>query len=93
MNFFGCFFSLSKDWKFQTDTLPKRKEIFDALNWYHTEGLYARKDNNGNPVFVSDLPPGKWPTTTMKKNFAIDKFKRIESIKWLKLKPYTPMNG
>ena len=77
-----------------TSKLPyvKRKEIFDALDWYHTEGLYARKDNNGNPVFVS-LPPGKWPTTTMKKNFAIDKFKRIESIKWLKLKPYTPMNG
>ena len=78
-----------------TSKLPyvKRKEIFDALNWYHTEGLYARKDNDGNPVFVSDFPPGKWPTGTMEKNFAIDKFKHIESIKWLKLKPYTPTSG
>ena len=78
-----------------TSKLPyvKRKEIFDALDWYHTESLYARKDNDGKPVFVSNLPPGQWPTTTMEKKFALNNFKRIESIKWLKLKPYTPMKG
>ncbi|MYK39710.1 MAG: hypothetical protein F4049_05770 [Gemmatimonadetes bacterium] len=81
----------------RTSKLPyvKRKAIFDALNWYHTDGdsLYVIKTNDGKLVFSPDLPPGKWPTSDMKKNFAIDKFKRIESIKWLKLKPYTPMNG
>ena len=72
----------------------KRKEIFDALNWYHTDGdrLYVIKRSDGNLVFSPDLPPGKWPTLDMKKNFAVARFKRIESIKWLNLKPYTPMN-
>ena len=77
-----------------TSKLPyvKRKAIFDALSWYHTDSLYAKKDDNGNLEFI-EFSPGKWPMPTMKKNFAIDKFKNIESIKWLKLKPYTPMNG
>ena len=81
----------------RTSKLPyvKRKAIFDALNWYHTDpdNLYATKDNNGNLVFPFQFPPGKLPTMDMKKNFAIDQFKKLESIKWLKLKPYTPMNG
>ena len=78
-----------------TSKLPyvKRKAIFDALSWYHTDSLYAKKDNNGNLVFIFEFSPGKWPMLTMQKDFAIDKFKKIESIKWLKLKQYTPMNG
>ena len=78
-----------------TSKLPyaKRKDIFDALDWYHTESLSAIKDKHGNPVFVVDLPVGRWPTKEMQENQAIDKFKRIESIKWLKLKPYTPDNS
>ena len=73
-----------------TSKLPyaKRKDIFDALDWYHVEFLYATKDERGNPVF-RDLPDGSWPMTTMPESKAVDKFKRLESIKWLKLKPYT----
>ena len=78
-----------------TSKLPyaKRKDIFDALDWYHTESLYATKDKYGNPVFVVDFPVGRWPTKEMQESHAADKFKRIESIKWLKLKPYTLGNG
>ena len=73
-----------------TSKLPyaKRKDIFDALDWYHVESLYATKDKRGNPVFV-DLPVGSWLTNEMQESQAVDKFKRLESIKWLKLKPYT----
>ena len=73
-----------------TSKLPytKRKDIFNALDWYHVESLYATKDKRDNPVFV-DLPVGSWPTTKMQESQAVDKFKRLESIKWLKLKPYT----
>ena len=70
----------------------KRKDIFDALDWYHVEFVYLRKDQIGNPEFV-DLPAGSWTTERMQKSEAIDKFKRLESIKWLKLKPYTSENG
>ena len=70
----------------------KRKELFDALNWYGVESLYTTKDVRGNPVFI-DLPVGSWPTSEMQENHAIDKFKRLESIKWLKLESYMLENG
>ena len=74
-----------------TSKLPhtKRKDIFAALGWYHVDSLYATKDKRGNPVFV-DLPVGSWPTNEMQESHAAAKFKRLESIKWLKLKPYMP---
>ena len=77
-----------------TSKLPyaKRKDIFDALDWYHVESLYATKDKHGNPVFV-DLPVGSWRWNEMQVCRAAAKFKRLESIKWLKLKPCTLENG
>ena len=66
----------------------KRKDIFNALDWYHVKSLWATKDKCGNPVFV-DLPVGSWRANAMQESQAVDKFKRLESIKWLKLKPYT----
>ena len=71
----------------------KRKDIFDALDWYHVKSLYLTKDALGNPVFKDDLPIGSWPTNEMQESPAIDKFKRLESIKWLKIEPYMPENG
>ena len=65
----------------------QRKDVFDALDWYHTQSLHAVKDKHGKPVFV-DLPVGRWPTMEMQESRAVDKFKRLESIKWLKLKPH-----
>ena len=77
-----------------TSKLPyaKRKEIFDALDWYHTKSLYLTKDEIGNPKFVIDFPVGRWTTREMQESSALEKFKRLESIKWLKLKPYTSEN-
>ena len=43
----------------------KRKDIFDALDWYHVKSLYLTKDAIGNPVFTDDLPIGSWPTNEM----------------------------
>ena len=62
----------------------QRKDIFDALNWYHTDSLLAVK-NQGKAVFV-ELPDGKWPTTEMPIEEAKKRFEKLQSIKWLKLK-------
>ncbi len=62
----------------------QRKDIYDALAWYHTDGLYATKKDE-EVVFV-ELPEGRWPTTTMSKEAAREKFEKLQSIKWLKLK-------
>ena len=62
----------------------KRKRIFDVLAWYHVKSLYFTKDTVGNPVSKDDFPVGNWPTKTMQES---------QSIKWLKLQPYTPENG
>ena len=64
----------------------QRKDIFDALNWYHTDSLPAIK-KDGKAVFV-ELPDGKWPTTEMRIEAAKEKFEKLQSIKWLKLKAY-----
>ena len=61
-----------------------KKEIFDALDWYHTNSLQAIK-NNGKAVYIV-LPDGLWPTTEMSLDAAKAKFEKLQSIKWLKLK-------
>lgn len=70
-----------------TSQLPyaKRKEIFAALDWYNLESLPVIKDKQGAAVFV-DLPAGKWVPRDMPESVARQKFERLESIKWLKLK-------
>ena len=62
----------------------QRKDIFDALDWYHTDSLQAIK-RNGNAVFV-DIPDGRWPATEMPVEVAKEIFEKLQSIKWLKLK-------
>ncbi len=64
----------------------QRKDIFDALNWYHTDSLLAiEKDEKA--VFV-ELPDGKWPATEMPIEEARNKFEKLQAIKWLKLRAY-----
>ena len=55
-----------------TSKLPyaKRKDIFDALDWYGVKSFYATKDVHCNPVFVADLPVGSWPTSEVHENHA-----------------------
>ena len=66
-----------------TSKLPyaKRKDIFDALDWYHVKFLYATKNERDNPVF-RDLPDGSWPTTEMQESQAVDKFKGNVQSEW-----------
>ena len=63
----------------------QRKDLFDALDWHHTGKLNAIKRDR-KAVFT-DLPDGKWPTTEMTVESAKAKFEKLQSIKWLKLKP------
>ena len=65
----------------------QRKDIFDALDWHHTESLHLAKSPSGKTEFV-ELAPGRWPTIEMGEADAVRRFERLESIKWLKFKPY-----
>ena len=64
----------------------QRKDIYEALDWYNIDALQATKNREGAVEFLQ-LPEGRWHTTEMSKDFADDKFMRLQSIKWLKLKP------
>ena len=63
----------------------QRKDIYDALDWYNADGLYAT-EKNGRVEF-HEIREGRWPTTQMAMNHAKRKFERLQSIEWLKLKP------
>ena len=64
----------------------QRKDIYDALDWYHDrpDALFAIK-RDGKVVF-QEIPDGKWPTVDMSMEAAREKFDKLQSIKWLKLK-------
>ena len=62
----------------------QRKDIFDALDWYHTDSLQAIK-KGGKAVFI-EIPDGRWATTELPMEAAKEKFEKLQSIKWLKLK-------
>lgn len=63
----------------------QRKDIYDALDWYHAnpEGLPAIRRNG--KVVVVELPEGRLPVEEMSLQAAKDSFERLGSIKWLKL--------
>ena len=63
-----------------------RKQLYEALDWFGTQSLFATKNQNGNPVFV-DLPAGMWPHYEMQESQAAEKFDRLASIKWLECTP------
>ena len=60
-----------------------KKAIFDALNWYHTDGLMAIKRED-KAVWL-ELAEGKWPTKEMPLESARNKFDNIEAIRWLRM--------
>ena len=64
----------------------QRRDIYDALDWYSADGLYA-VERNGKVQF-KELPEGRWPTTEMPMEEAERKFEKLQSVKWLKLKTW-----
>ena len=71
----------------RTTNLPytSRKQVLDALDWYHTDSLLATKDAKGRPTFV--IPSeGQWPATEMHLSAAVDRFNKLEAIGWLRLR-------
>ena len=61
----------------------QRKDVYEALDWYNKEGLYATP-KGGKAVFVN-VPKGRWPTAEMSMEAAARKFENLQSIKWLNL--------
>ena len=58
----------------------QKKDIFDALDWYHTKNIFVNA--KGNMPRISD---GIWPYVEMTEDQAKEKFQKLEDIKWLKL--------
>ena len=73
----------------RTSNLPygERKQIHDALDWFHTDALSVIKDAHGHPTIVSP-PEGTWPTRDMRMDHAKIRFDNLQTIGWLKLGPY-----
>ena len=62
----------------------QRMDLYDALDWYHTDGLYATMKEG--KVMFTELPEGRWPTVEMSSEAASNKFGRLQTVEWLKLK-------
>ena len=62
----------------------QRMDLYDALDWYHTDGLYATMKEC--KVMFTELPEGRWPTVEMSSEAASNKFGRLQTVEWLKLK-------
>ena len=63
----------------------QRKDIYDALDWYHydPDKLFATK--KGGVVKFVELPNGIWLPPEMPMEVANRKLKNLQSIRWLKL--------
>ena len=61
----------------------QKTDVYDALDWYHTDSLNAVRTHGG--VEFLEIPEGRWPTTEMSMEAAKSKFEKLRSIEWLKL--------
>ena len=61
-----------------------RRDVFNALDWFHTEGLMAVRVQD-EMVYVH-VPDGEWPAKDMSLDAAREIFEKLQAIKWLKLK-------
>ncbi len=60
----------------------QKKDVYDALDWYHTDSLNAVRTHGGGEFL--EIPEGRWPTTEMSMEAAKSKFEKLRSIEWLK---------
>ena len=63
----------------------QRKDIYDALDWYHTNPNALPAINRDGKVVVVELPEGRLPVADMTLEAAKRSFQKLESIEWLKL--------
>ena len=63
----------------------QRKDIYDALDWYHSDPHALPAIKRDDQVVVLELPEGKLPVSSMTLEAAKEKFDKLESIEWLRL--------
>ena len=62
-----------------------RRDLFNALDWYHSDTIAAVSGPDGEPEFVT-LPEGQWPKgVELDKATVEEKFKTLKEIEWLNL--------
>ena len=66
----------------------QKKEIIEALNWYHTDTIFASKE--GEEIKFKEFPDGKWTHNTMYECEAKYRFEKLKSITWLKFGEWKP---
>lgn len=68
-------------------SLSQRKDIYDALDWFHTDPermLVLGTDEGG--LRLLDVPEGTWPGTSMNEAAARSIYERLCLVRWLRLK-------
>lgn len=64
----------------------KKKDIFNALDWYKIDYLDVIKVRAADPM-CSEIQDGMIPSSHITIKIANEIFGKLESIKWLKMKP------
>ena len=62
----------------------QRKDLFDALDWFHTDHLFVHEESG--ILRFKEFPDGKWTHGTLQLEEAQYKFEQLHAIKWLKFK-------
>ena len=63
----------------------QRKDIYDALDWYHSDPHALPAIKRDGQVVVLELLEGRLPVSDMTLEAAKQRFENLDSIKWLKL--------
>ena len=63
----------------------QRKDIYHALDWYHSNPNALPAIKRDGQVVVVELPEGRLPVTDMTLEAAKERFEKLESIEWLQL--------
>lgn len=64
----------------------QRKDVLDALDWYHTDNLQVVKNSQSGNLQHIELKDGRWPTSDMPLAEAEKRFAKLQSLRWLNLK-------
>ena len=68
-------------------SISQRKEIYDALDWFHTDPDRMHAVSKDGKVFrLVEVPDGTFPLPNMHEDAAVQVYERLRLVKWLKLK-------
>ena len=67
-------------------SISQRKDIYDALDWFHTDPDRMPAVLKDEVLMLVDVPDGAFPLADMHEDAAVQVYERLRLVKWLKLK-------